>query len=125
MIVYKAVRQVRGKLKSIVPRRHSGKCIANLTYAKGKTTKPIFGKVFAFDNMEAAIEFVGMRPHPQIWLAEAPDKTKIETIASDSHSMCLARFKRFWEGKESSDSMAAPSGTVVCSEITLVKKVWE
>lgn len=123
MIVYKVVRKEDGKLKSAVARREpsitSGP-IANLTYSPNKTTKPRFGKLFAFDTLITAQCFWGGR---EVWEAEAPDAKPITLVAADGFG-CLKRFKEFWSGKVVDVRlMKAPAGTVICSELMLIRKI--
>lgn len=135
MEVYKVVRvDEKGRLKSALTRRatiRSGHAQAQLTYAQGKTTKPKLGKIFAFGLQGDAGSFVREQFYSriklkeiQIWLAEAPAAEHIYRIATDGSGHCLSRFKSFWEGTLSKEkTMIAPQGTVVCPEITLIRRV--
>lgn len=126
MIVYKVVREEDGKLKSAIRRVEISKGIvrvvrvaADLTYQQGKTTKPKFGKIFAFESIKTARTFFGYQP---VWEAEAPDAEPIAEVAADGEP-CLRRFKDYWAGKEIDRMLNAPRGTVVCSELTLIREI--
>lgn len=136
MIVYKVVRRKKGKLRSAMSRRTSyfrsgeyhDREVAQLTYAPGKVTYPEFGKIFAFKSQWAAEFFTKhalfYSDCPEIWEAWTPSAEHISLVASDYIAHYLQRMKQFWAGQEvSAITMLAPGGCVVCSELTLTRRL--
>ncbi len=120
MKVYKVVRVTDSGLKSAFLRGNE----TVLSYAEGKTTKPLFGKCFAFKRLKDAQGW--MREDQELWLCEAEGVEKApERVAGDSGE-ALSRFKEWWEefsigrSQNFEYSMRTPPGTVFCSEITLL-----
>lgn len=125
MIVYKVVRVTDGKLTSAIPRTgpYSTRRVACLRYSKSKVTRPKFGKLFAFDSLSHARMFSSNLPGTEVWEATAPEAERITIISSDG-GKCLSRFKMFWLGIDlaEKETMTPPDGTVVCPELTLIRK---
>ena len=130
MEVYKVCRKDKGKLKSAMPRlilqRGKEVFIAQLTYKPGVVTYPKFGKIFAFDNLTNAKNFVAeyYLLNFEIWSASAPKAEPIDIISADIKylsSSLISRLKAFWLGKDCKKTMPAPKGTVVCPNLKLEK----
>jgi len=89
-----------------------------VSYEIDKTTKPKFGKLFAFNSLQPAKQFAGSFRIILECKAEKVEEQKF--ICPVLHS--LERFKEFWENKSVAHKMA-PQGTVVCDSITPIKIV--
>lgn len=122
-LVYKVVERDGDGLKSALNRREEDRAQAQLTYTPGKTTKPKFGKIFAFDSYSSAKDFISLMAlyHHEIWIAETSSAVPALIVPTDGWG-CLARFKDYWKGKEVC-MMEAPKGSVLCPEIKLLEKV--
>lgn len=137
-IVYKVVRKRGDDLVSAICRERAyggiflDEKVSVIAYAPQKETKPLFGRLFAFRRKSDAVSFARLVFNAEIWRATAPDTRKVIDIAGDGLSssekdmfQSLAnKFLSFWSGKLIGfGKMEAPLGTVVCSSITLLKKV--
>lgn len=136
MKVYKVVRKVgtEGTLWSAIWRAQekdgylSTKCEAQLEYGLGKVTKPIFGSIFAFTELEMAKQwFRSYSRDTSIWEADATNVRPIKVICSD-HANCEVNFREFWKMRGHRKHIAitelsAPKGTVICSTLKLVRRI--
>ncbi len=132
MEVYKVVRKdTDGVLRSAMPRCIGVRRCAQLVYAKDRLTTPKFGKIFAFYDSHCAHKFARgcfNSGELEVWSAEVPDATPVDIVPSDCRRSILTRFKKFWLDPEAytfdwNFTMTAPSGTVLCSELTLIRRM--
>lgn len=117
--VYKVVERLRnGKRVSYVI---TGR--AQVEYEPNKETRPTFGKLLGFRSKKAARRFVkqGGFNH-EIWLAKAKNPKRI-TMLTDIGSSATD-LRKFWKDPINNPyPMAAPTGTVACDSIKLLKCV--
>ena len=141
--VYKVVRNREGKLVSAIRREGNSrfdevipdKDASVITYIPNKVTKPEYGEVFAFKRKFDAVRFgnIGSHAtdiHAEVWRAFAHKTRKMSCVAGDclhesaGYNTIYDKFVSFWSGDLAhSNQMDAPSGTIVCPSLTLLKKV--
>lgn len=98
----------------------------SIIYKIGKWTYPKIGKIFCFDNLENADNFLSTSYHRQIWRAEAINTNKREGCIP-AH---VYQFSSFWDYPEQfikihypSEMFITPEGTLTSEAIKLVEKV--
>lgn len=115
--VYKVVfRDVSGRLSSAIVSGYYGRC-----YAKGVTTKPRHPEclLLAFRSENDAIQFRRECGWDwEVWRAKTSRARKQSILGSWVDSLA------FWRAPKLRGSMYAPRGTVACTDITLIKRVW-
>lgn len=120
MIVYKVVTNVNGRLYSYMYDPHFASIIAKaIEYVPGEFVKskiPILSNLYAFKTLEDTASFIPEEDSClEVWIAEA--------VVSDLPPLIL---RNFWyrDTLEDFTLVDAPKGTVSCSEIKLIKKIY-
>lgn len=121
-IVYKVVRREHYGLYSVYS-KHSWR----VRYERGVPTSGIGGTpVFAFETYGFAWSMVNKLSNSigelEVWEAEAPECTPINLVPCGMRLTWSA----FWHNREyfRAPTVLAPLGTVICPEITLIRKCW-
>ena len=143
MQVYKVVHKRKGRMVSGYTSLHR---VTRLYYVKNKETVPEIGKIFAFSNEISADNFARhIADHPaEIWKADATEVKKLDLKNFTSNLPLLAVpgfLEVFWGEdfvkmvellrpqlgeKDYSDFVSTIlSGSVLCSSLTLRRKVTE
>ncbi len=123
MIVYKVVR--RYKKGHRVSAFVGDDTHLLMRYPKGKKVKPRIGKCFAFNTLEAAwVWFWGN----EIWEAETTSSEPAPHCIIGSLVQIRRYLKQYWAGASQAElyfcnDSPAPGGSVLCSDIKLVKLV--
>ena len=104
------------RFSAVAPLSLGGICYAN---PGQPTIAPKDTKLLAFATKKAALSFGGQ----EVWKAEAKDVTPQSRLFAWRFGSAQ-RFFNFWRSEsEETMWMTAPSGTVSCSELTLIEKV--
>lgn len=125
MIVYKVLTQahVNGTQTLVsATARYKGDNLDrwSLIYKPNETTFPRVGKLFAFESMERAKDFVMLDCERQIWKASTTHATYAKFVACGTSDI-----EFFWEHPDSDQyaMVPAPEGTLVCDDITILERI--
>ena len=85
-------------------------------------------RCLAFDNLVDAIQWMNMFPGQEIWEAECVEATPVSCLAYENSIKMIKCFAKninlFFTGNPwSVNKMPAPSGTVRCKNLSLVRRV--
>lgn len=119
-IVYKCVRKVDNKLRSLA--NISQHPYYNLEYKIGEEISGKIGKLFVFDTLPNALRHCNVSPN----FAILKCKAKGCTIAPIRVPMYPAFVKKFWEnnkvtGNFSSSGWNTPAGTLLCETVIPIR----
>jgi len=122
--VYKVVRRSGDKLQSALI--YDQRFIVD--YVPGKPTKPKHpgSLLYAFKDLKSAVRFMGSNclPGHEVWVCQAIPSRRKPKAAN-----CTALFTRFWNLFTRRKDIPrlvlglVPPGCILCSEITLVRRV--
>jgi len=91
-------------------------------YEPGEWVEGKYGPLFAFDNLEAAKGFMERGLYArEVWEALAEGIRPIQSVLSFNWIDDVDAVVKFWRGELG--GVEAPSGSVVCDRIKLVKRV--
>ena len=95
-----------------------------LKYTLGQKTTPNAGCIFAFNSLASAISWITKFNNPES-LAILESEAGVADPLPETMSRCEVDFAAFWTGDRSSlITEPPPYGTVWCSWLTPLKKVW-
>ena len=77
--------------------------------------------MLAFSSLQAARAWWSEHAHVQIWRALAEKPVKVNMIGTFNMTMHPDQIEAFWNGA-SKRGIPAPTGTVACQSIELVKR---
>lgn len=122
--VYKVVNAARGKKTSV----WAGANLAIL-YTPGVRTEGKHGPILAFDSIEHAERFARLRGGEcEVWRCATTNEYREIDVMIDARAVnhCSAyEIRQFWKGGSTGLRLGyPPPGTVACSDITLLEKVW-
>lgn len=93
-----------------------------LTYRVGIKTKPKFGKLFVFDNIENARNHCNIGD--MIYACDAENtKYSDKVMIPNVYCVSLEHIIDFWLGKTYDDPWLTPKGTMFADSVTLLYKV--
>lgn len=128
--VYKVVRNVNGKLLSLTS---FGENICDhdywIKYEPNKEATPKLGKLFAFKRKKDAVHFIAeLTSIVEVWRAKTNSAKKAELKCEGLDNLSI---EEFWKTPNPPytdffvvNAGPVPKGTVFCSDITLIKKVF-
>ena len=115
--VFKVLLRERGQLVSAVQRRHK------LTYIPNKWTKPVIGKIFAFEDDSTALTYMqelwDYLFTYELWRCIGMNPVNIKRICHSEGE--LYQIVRFWKG-DFVLTCPPPPGTVVVDKLKLLEK---
>jgi len=126
--IYKVVhRTFNGKLVSAQAGATVHTKDLEVEYVPGEMVVPKVGKLFAFEHRWCAAEFINDIVRPtQVWEAETTQcqrtdrETRIPSLVTSMRNIMY-----FWEaGENEGMTWPVPAGTVLCDDITLVRRVF-
>ena len=134
-------RDVIKVVRRIGPERRSARVAQgdqfSLLYTPGRTTCPPLrfilpiGYIFAFEDAQAAINWMesrasrpeGVTPEPgfELWIARA--RVARRRLQAVSMYGTAKHIRKFWRSPQDCPKIPAPQGTVLCSELMLIREI--